>query len=230
MLDFPKNQFQVRNQREREELDRAEEIWKKNFQGRLIRSSYGVKVGLIAPLTDTVFPISQKHSAYADLPYGRKGTVGEGGCGPLAVEYALRLMGFNVSLLDIVEQCDYKGYRAYEYNGAGQIIDAMGTEYALFHNLAMEVFSLREMLRALKDGKPVTLLVDNAIYNNDGSQKGNHFVTLIGIGIGQEAIIMDGNKIVNHDEEAKVAIPLKELIPGIKGAWSWDKETVKRYL
>ena len=51
MLDFPKNQFQVRNQREREELDRAEEIWKKNFQGRLIRSSYGVKVGLIAPLT-----------------------------------------------------------------------------------------------------------------------------------------------------------------------------------
>ena len=230
MLDFPQNQFQVKSKKAREELDKTEEIWKKNFQGRLMKSSLGVEAGIIAPLTETTFPISQKHSAYSDMPYGRKGTVGEGGCGPLAVEYALRLMGLDVTFLDVLEQCDYKGYRAYEFNSRNQIIGACGTEYALFNNLAIEVFSYSEMLRALENGKPVTLLVSNAIYYNDSSRKGNHFVTMIGVGIGEEALIMDGNRIVNSNEEAKVAIPLKELLPGIKAAWFWEKENVKSYL
>ena len=230
MLNFPENQLQVRNNREREVLDKADEIWKLNFQGRLIKSSLGKSIEVIVPLTETEYPISQKCSVYSDLEYGRKGTVGQGGCGPLAVEYALRLIGFNVPFLDILEQCDYKGYRAYEFNNEEQIIGACGTEYALFQNLAVEAFSLKEIIDALKSGKPVTLLVDNAIYHNDGSRKGNHFVTLIGFGICESAIIMDGNKIVNCDEEAKVAIPFKELLLGIKGAWFWERERVKRYL
>lgn len=230
MLNFPENQIRVKNKREREVLDRADEIWKKNFQGRLITSSQGIKVEIICPLTETIFPISQKHSAFSNLLYGRKGTIGEGGCGPLAVEYALRLMGLQTSLLEIIEQCDYKGYRAYVYNEEGLIVDAAGTEYALFHNLTKEESSLSNILRALKEGKPITILVSNAIYHNDSSKKGNHFVTLIGIGIGQTAIIMDGNRIVNHPEEAMVAIPFKKLLPGIKGAWVWEREFVERYL
>lgn len=230
MLNFPKNQFIVRNKKEREEIDYACDILRRNFQGRLLKSRIGVKDEVIAYITDSNFPISQKHSYYSDLPYGQKGTIGSGGCGPLAVEYALRLMGFEVFFLDIIEECVNKGYRAYEYNEKGEITTAAGTEDHLFYNLADEALSLSEIFEALKEGRPVTLLVDNTIYNRDSSRKGNHFVTLIGVGIGNNAIIMDGNKIVNCQEEAKVVIPLDEILIGTKGAWIWDKEKVKSYL
>ena len=230
MLNFPENQFVVRNLKEREKIDAIYDVLRKNFQGLLLRSSIGANIVEIASLTTSIYPISQKHSEYSEMSYGEKGTVGSGGCGPLAVEYAFRLMGYEIPFLDILNECVRKGYRAYEYNEEGDIVAAAGTEDYLFHNLADEPFSLLEVCKALKERKPVTILVNNAIYHDDTSRKGNHFVTLIGIDSENNAIIMDGNKIVSCQEEAKVIIPLFKILPGIKGAWIWDKEKVRSYL
>lgn len=230
MLNFPKNQFVPKTKEERNSVDCTDTQNATRFSTQLLADpAQNHKLPFI-PCNYRIFPISQKHSTFSGMPYGKIGTVSSAACGPLAVEYALRLMGFPVSLEEILQECVEKGYRGYVYDDSNNIIDGAGTENVLFSNLAQELSgSIREIMVALSKG-PVTLLMDNSIYHDDSSRKGNHFITLVGIDENENAILMDGNLIVTHSEEALVIKNFRKILPGIKGAWGWEHSKVKGYL
>ena len=231
MLNFPKNQTSPKNQAERKVLDKIEKERRDLFQAKILQDmKEDFEVPVITPITTTIFPISQKFSDYSNLSYGKVSTVAEAGCGPLNVEYAFRLMGFSIDFEEILKECVEKGYRAYIYNEDDEIIDGAGTEYALFTNLANELQGVSQIITFLKKGCPITVLINNAIYHNDKNRKGNHFITLIGIDKWGNAILMDGNLIKNDISAALVNKPFKDTLFGLRGAWAWEKEKVKKCL
>ena len=232
MLNFPYNNF-PKNKEEREKLDAKWDKVKISFKEKASKEVQVLKVPEITLLQNgEVYPISQKKSEFSEMKYGYVDTIGIAGCGPLAIEYALRLMNFRVSFKDIVRECILKGYRAYMYDESGNIIDGCGTEYEIFDNLANRLISLREIIKYLQAKSPVTLLVENSKYHEDKTKKGNHFVTIIGIDKEQNAIIMDGNLITKTSNKSMALkrMSLKKLVASINLAWGWKKEKVESYL
>ena len=176
-----------------------------------------------------VYLISQKHSpSYSSIPYGLYSDIASAGCGPLALEYALRLLGYNVSFEELVEECVKKGYRGYVYDENDKIIDGSGTKYSLFSNLAEEVKSFEAFIDYIERGLPITCLVKNSVYRGPG-YKLNHFITIMGCD-GENFVLMDGNKIVASNNEALIKFPFWKLVPGFRGAWVWKKEKVASFM
>lgn len=232
MLNFPKDII-PKNRAERKYIDYIELQKREKFQETILKDiKKDYKVSTIEKLPLNVFPISQKFSCYSSLPYGIFSTIGEAGCGPLAVEYALRLLGFSFSLEEIVLECLEKSYRGYIYDENEEIIDGSGTKYSLFSNVATELTNLDELLTFLQKGCPITILIQNNIYHCDENRKGNHFVTLIGIDSMENAILMDGNKIIDMDNPSTALIrkPFNEILLGLRGAWAWEKEKIKNLI
>lgn len=228
-MNFPKSSI-PKSRKERKYIDKLELKKRDKFQKTILENmKYNYKFSIINKLPLNIFPISQKYSPYSNLPYGKISTIGQSGCGPLAVEYALRLLGFSFNFEDIVSECVEKGYRGYVYNENNEIIDGCGTKYSLFSNIATELYNLDDILYFLEKGCPITILIQNSIYHNNKSRNGNHFVTLIGIDSFQNAILMDGNKItdVNIPSDALVRKPFSQLLLGLRGAWAWEKEKIK---
>lgn len=220
MLIFPLNKNKVNNKKEREYLDKKEAKKRDNFQFSIKLALSKISIPDIEPITLSVFPISQKNSEYSNLPYGKIGTIAEAGCGPLALEYAYRLLGNHLVFPEIVDMCVQNGYRAYIFDDDGNIIDGAGTECSLFDNAAYELNNLWQIFYYLERLCPITLLVENTIYLNDSTKKGNHFVTLIGIKNGN-ALIMDGNKYFTNILQSLVIVPFKEVAKSFRGAWAW---------
>lgn len=232
MLNFPVNRENPQNMQDTLILDEVELRRIEKFQATIKQEMRTLITLPTVKIDTTEFPISQKFSCYANIPYGKIGTIKEAGCGVLALEYALRLMGLNIDFCEIVDECVNKGYRAYVYDREGNIIDGSGTYYSLFRNLGIELNSLKEILSFLEQKNPVTILVDNSIYHSDINRKGNHYVTLIGIDEEKNALIMDGN-LIEKENAKQVALNKKQFInilPGIKSAWSWNKQKAMSYL
>ena len=200
------------------------------FTARMAAYLENVELPVIQPIT-TIYPTSQKFSEYKDLPYGKLGTIGGAGCGPLAIDYALKVLGFSVAFENIVDECVAKGYRAYLFNESDEIIGGAGSEHDLF-DLAKKLESGTEIISALQKSQIVTVLIANAIYTGDESRSGNHFITLIGIDEQENAVFMDGNKIVDPaiPEDALVRKPFRAIASGLRKAWAWDPEKVARSL
>lgn len=232
MLNFPKDII-PKDREERKHIDEVELQKRDNFQETILKNSENnYKVPNIQKLPLNIFPISQRFSCYSSMPYDIFSTISEAGCGPLAVEYALRLLGFSISLEEIVSECLEKSYRGYIYNEKEEIIDGSGTKYTLFSNVATELKNLDEILTFLEKGCPITILIQNSVYHNDENRKGNHFITLIGIDSDKNAILMDGNKITygNDSSTALVRKPFKQMLLGLRGAWAWEKEKIKNFI
>lgn len=232
MLNFPKNKM-PNSRKKRKKYDKKECKKRDKFQKRILKDlNKQFKIPVVKKLPLDVYPIGQKCSSYSNLPYGEIGTIGEAGCGVLAVEYALRLLDFDVRFEEIVEECVNKGYRGYIYDKNNNIIDGSGTHYSLFSNLAIELKSMKKIFKYAKKGYPITLLIQNSVYNNDKTNTGNHFITLIGFDENENAILMDGNKITDNSRIsfALVIKPFKEIALGLRGAWAWNKEKVSKYL
>ena len=231
-MNFPKDII-PRNREERKYIDEMELQKRDRFQETILKNmKHNYKVSTIQKLPLNVFPLSQKYSTYSNLPYGIFSTIGQAGCGPLAVEYALRLLGFTFNFEDIISECIEKSYRGYIYNDNEEIIDASGTKYSLFSNIATELVNLDEILTFLKKGCPITILIQNSVYHNDENRAGNHFVTLIGIDASKNAILMDGNKVTdeNNPSTALIRKPFNEMLLGLRGAWAWEKDKVKNFI
>ena len=87
MLRIPENRFFPKNQADRQRLDQKEQAEMDSFQERMRKDLSKVDIQEIEPaLGIEVFPISQKASEFSDMPYGKVSTVGDAGCGPLAME------------------------------------------------------------------------------------------------------------------------------------------------
>lgn len=232
MLNFLQNPFSPQNNNERKLLNEAEskqlDLIQERFRQEASQMSSVPSIPTVTPLD--VFPISQKFSKYSNLPYGKISTIDDAGCGPLAVEYALRILGFTYTFEEVLNECVAKGYRAYIYDDSGNIVDGNGTEYALFTNHATLLQGAYDLINYLQKGCPVTLLVNNAIYHNDKKRKGNHFVTMIGIDENHNAIIMDGNLIITDSDAALVRKNFWEIAPGIRCSWAWEKSKMMAYL
>lgn len=231
-MNFPKDII-PRSREEWKFIDELELLKRRKFHETILKNiSHNYKVSTIEKLPLNVFPLSQKNSCYSNLPYGNFSTIGQAGCGPLAVEYSLRLLGFTFKFEDIISECVEKGYRGYIYNENNEIIDGSGTKYSLFSNIATELFSLDEILYFLEKGCPITILIQNSVYHDDINRNGNHFVTLIGIDSLKNAIIMDGNRITdsNNPSVALVRKPFYNILLGLKGAWAWEKEKTKNLI
>ena len=119
-------------------LDEKENYEMDLFQERMKSDLEKIKIHAIKPIVPKgIFPISQKNSAFSDLPYGKISTVSNAGCGPLAMEYAFRVNGFNVDFEELVNEVSKKGYRGYIYDEAGNIgkryrrQDEIGTPYCI---------------------------------------------------------------------------------------------------
>lgn len=232
-MNFPKNLFVPKTNRERQLIDISIPEKRNKFNAQMLKDlERGFEIPRVEIIPQNVYPYSQKYSNYSYIKYGKIGDIGSAGCGPLAVEYAIRLLGFSVSFEEIVEEIVEKGYRAYIFNDNDEIINGAGTEYSLFDNLATELNNVQELIISIKNGCPVTLLISNAIYHDDDKRKGNHFITIIGIDDEENAILMDGNKIEreNDSKSAVTKIKFTKIISGLYGAWYWDKEKVKSYL
>lgn len=177
MIKFPQNSFVPKNQEEREKADLRDNERVEKFQANLFQEMKGeFKIPRVESANFlSTYPISQKNSIYSNKLYGKVGTVGEAGCGPLAVEYALRTMGFLIRFDEVLKECVDKGYRAYVYDEEDKIIDGSGTEYVLFDNLATELHSFKEIMNSLEKGCPVTVLMNNAVYHDDEKCKGECF-------------------------------------------------------
>lgn len=225
MFNFPENNM-PKNNIERREYKKREQQKRDIFQQRIAYEIYNIsRIPTAEKLPLDVFPISQKKSKYSELKYGEIGTVGNAGCGPLAVEYALRLTGHQTDFEEILNECIAKGYRDYIYDDNNNIIDGNGTTYSLFDNLAIECVNLKEIFYFVKKGFPITLLIQNSIYKNDKKAEGNHFITLVGIDKEKNALLMDGNKIEDESNpsEALVKMAFYDIALAIKGAWAWEK-------
>lgn len=232
MINFPKCN-EEKNKKEREKQEEKEMQKRDKFQKRMIKDlKKNLKIPTIKLLPNDVYPISQKHSEYSKLPYGKIGTIGEAGCGVLAVEYALRLFNIDIDFEALLEECVNKGYRAYIYDENDNIIDGDGTKYTLFDNIAIELKNMKQIFKYAKKGYPITLLIQNKVYDQNSENEWSHFITLIGFDENENAILMDGNKIMDNNkiEDALVIKPYEEIAPGIRGAWAWDKEKVSKYL
>lgn len=231
-MNFPKDII-PKNREERKYIDEVELQKRDKFQETILRDmEHDYNVSPIQKLPLNVFPLSQRYSPYADLPYGKISTIGQAGCGPLAVEYALRLLGFTFNFEDVVSECVEKNYRGYLYNDNEEIIDGSGTKYSLFSNVATELSNLDEILLFLEKGCPITVLIQNSIYHDDENRKGNHFITLIGIDESKNAILMDGNKITDKDNSSTALVrkPFNKMLLGLRGAWAWEKEKSKNLI
>lgn len=232
MLKIPENAFFPKNLQERENLDKREKGEMDLFQEMMRNDLERITVRAIEPTVPyDIFPISQKASEYSDIPYGKVSTIGDGGCGPLAMEYAIRVNGFNVDFKELVEEISKKGYRGYIYDEDGNIVDGCGTEYSLFDNMADKLYNVSQILNELKKSV-ICILIENSVYNQDPKRKGNHFITIIGIDENENAIFMDGNLITdsNHPEAALVKKPFRKMALGFRGAWAWNKEKMEMYL
>lgn len=231
MLRIPENRFFPKNQAERKKLDQKEQAEMDSFQKRMRKDLSKVDIQEIEPaLGIEVFPISQKASEYSDMPYGKVSTVGDAGCGPLAMEYAIIANGFFVNFEGLVEEISNKGYRGYIYDDNGNIVDGCGTEYSLFDNTADRLYDVYEILERLRKNF-ICILIQNEVYHQDPKRKGNHFITLVGIDDEQNAIFMDGNLIMDeaYPDEALIKKPFKEVALGFRGAWAWNKEKLEKY-
>ncbi len=226
MLKFVPNSIVPKSIEEREIVDKAEarqlELWRRMFFKDAFQMKSIQCIHNIAPAN--MYPISQQFSKYSSLPYGKIGNVADAGCGPLAVEYALRILGYSYSFEEILDECVRKGYRAYIFDKHGNIIDGEGTEHSLFHNNAIILQGMEDLIKHLQRGCPITLLVNNAIYHDDEKRKGNHFVTLVGIDEYQNLIIMDGNLVTNENNPSAALVKKKpwKMASGIKCAWAWE--------
>lgn len=233
MLNIPTNQTSPKNMTERKQLDVTLGTELHLFQERLKMELPNVTLIPAAPTAPlNVFPMSQKYCPYANLPYGKIGTIAEAGCGPLALEYAFRANGFNVDFKQLVDEVVNKGYRAYIYDSQGKITDGSGTEYALFDNVFDKLVSIHQITQLLKEGVSISILVQNSVYHEDPKRKGNHFVTMIGIDEENNAIIMDGNLITdsNTPQQALVKKPFYRLASGLKAAWAWNKNKLRSFV
>lgn len=225
MLSLLPNSHVPTTQEEREKIDRLDierlDLWQESF---LQDASHITEIPCIRNLVfEMTFPISQKFSKYSSLPYGKVGNVAEAGCGPLAVEYALRLLGYSYNFEEVLEECVQKGYRAYVFDKYGSIIDGVGSEHSLFNNNATILHGAYNLFKYLYASYPITLLVNNSVYHNDRSRKGNHFVTLVGTDENQNLLIMDGNLILDAGcpYRALVKRNFWEMASGIRCAWAW---------
>lgn len=210
---------------EREIIDNLDiqrvEAWQKNFVQSVSQLTC---IPCIRNFSfEMMFPISQKFSEYSSLPYGKIGNVAEAGCGPLAVEYALRLLGHSYGFNEVLDECVTKGYRAYVFDKHGVIIDGAGSEHSLFYNNAITLQGVHDFFKYLRSGCPITLLVNNTIYHDDENRRGNHFVTLIGIDENGNLLIMDGNLISDEmlPSAAFVKKNFRKMASGIRCAWAW---------
>lgn len=89
-MNFPQN-IVSRNSRERKYINTLEFHKIETFHKTILNNMKHFHIiSPIEKLPLNVFPISQKYSEYFNLPYGKISTIGQAGCGPLAVEYALR--------------------------------------------------------------------------------------------------------------------------------------------
>lgn len=226
--------FSPTNMVEREEKAAREKQEQKILSEKFIKELENFStLPLIFPITK-LRPLSQKFSGeYANLPYGKIGTIGSSGCGPLAILFGLQVAGFtNVDFTQIVEECVLKMYRGYIFDETGSIVDGDGSENELF-DIAERV-NIGGILQALNRGILVTLLVSNSVYNNDPERTGNHFVSLNGIDEFGLAQILDGNLIKNPErpEDSETERDLRSLIleGGVKGAWAWTPEKVAKSL
>lgn len=232
MLKIPMNEVITTNKAERKQLDAKEKEQLELFQKMMRMDLPNVQIPEIKPTVPLdLYPMSQKKSEYAHLPYGKVSDIADAGCGPLALEYAFRANGMKVNFPKLIKEVVDKGYRAYIYDDDGNIVDGSGTEYALFDNLGIRLFSVYDILECLDAGDCVCILIQNSVYHQDAKRKGNHFVTLIGIDEEKNAIMMDGNLIVDeHPEAALVRKPFMEMALGIRSAWGWDKKKLKTFI
>ena len=229
MLDFPKNIKEVTNKAQREKVDLEYLIQQNNFKKEISKCKNS-KVKKITPKSTNIYPISQKHSIYSEIIYGKSGTIGEAGCGPLAIEYALRFLGFSIKFEEIIKQCIEKGYRAYEFDDNNNIISGAGTENYIFNVVAEQLTgNLEQFMDKLAEG-PITLLISNSIYHEDASREGNHYITMIGIDENENAILMDGNLIKTKDTQALIYKNFRQIMSGIQNAWYWDISKIKTYI
>lgn len=232
MINFPKDQS-PKNRDERIEHDKKELKKRDEFQMNILNDmKHNYEIPVVQKLPLDVYPIAQKCSKYSKLPYGLISTVQNAGCGPLAVEYALRLIGFQIDFVSVLNECVIKGYRGYIRDEEDKIIDGLGTKYSLFSNLAVELKNLDDILVFLKKGVPITILIQNSVYHNDEKRKGNHFITLVGVDKEKNAILMDGYRIETENDlsNALVRKTFEEMLLGLRGAWAWESEKVKIYL
>ena len=232
MINFPKDQS-PKNRIERIEHDKKELKKRDEFQMNILNDmKHNYEIPVVQKLPLDVYPIAQKCSKYSKLPYGLISTVQNAGCGPLAVEYALRLIGFQIDFVSVLNECVIKGYRGYIRDEEDKIIDGLGTKYSLFSNLAVELKNLDDILVFLKKGVPITILIQNSVYHNDEKRKGNHFITLVGVDKEKNAILMDGYRIETENDlsNALVRKTFEEMLLGLRGAWAWESEKVKIYL
>lgn len=232
MLEIPKNTFIPRNQEERRKIEIEEKKKMDLFQEKIENELGNIKIIPVENVVPNgIFPISQKCSEYSNLPYGKIGTIKSSACGALALEYAFRVNGYNLNFKELIWEIVEKGYRGYIFNDVGKIVDGCGTEYSLFDSVAVRVENLYEIVEHLRTSM-ICILVENEIYHQDETRKGNHFINLIGIDQKQNAIFMDGNQITNngHPEEAVVKKKFNEIVLGFRCAWVWEKEKMKRCL
>lgn len=226
MLALPINKLKASNKIEQEKIDLKDKEDIKRFRDNILKELETIKtIPEIKALTIDIYPLSQKISEYSHLPYGNFGTVKEAGCGPLALEYALRVQKYNINFKEILDECVKKDYRAYVYDDEGKIIDGCGTYNNLFSDVGIELKSIKEIFEYLQNNSPVTLLInyDETIHTS------NHFVTLIGIE-DNKLIIMDGNLIQTNEKEALIKLDFYENITKIKGAWSYSKNKLDKFI
>lgn len=232
MLNFPKDII-PKSREERKQIDKSELEKRDLFQQSILNNVDKLEnIPTIRKLPTYIVPLSQKYSRYSSLPYGKISNIKDAGCGILAVEYALRLLGFNVDFEKLVNETVNKGYRGYIRNDNDEIIEGNGTKYSLFNNLAIELTNINEIFNYLEKGCPITILIQNSIYHNDRKRTGSHFITLIGTDRNEDAILMDGNKMENtyNSTSAIVRMNFRQMLLGLRGAWAWEKEKVMTYL
>lgn len=232
MLEIPMNEKFPKNKEERDRQDFLDDMDLEYFRARSKLEVEQLRVREVEPLVYDLFPISQKASMFSELPYGKVGTIGEAGCGPLALEYALRANGILVDFEELVNEIARKGYRAYMYNKEGNIIDGCGTEYSLFDNFGYRLYSISQAVRELEAKSMICTLVQNSVYHQNINAKGRHFVNLVGIDKAKNAIVMDGNLIWDekYPDEAIKKIPVKEFLLAIRAAWVWDKRKMEELI
>lgn len=218
-VNLPKASVIPKNKEEYEIHSKIEQIKRNSFERQFHESIKSIKNIPEIPQITEEKPISQKNSEYSNIVYGKAGTIGEGGCGALAIEYALRCIGIKCDFKELIKEIDEQGYRAYKLDEQGSILSGDGTEYEIFEILAKELHSANEIFEYLQQSCPVTALVKNNIYHSDINHKGNHFVTIVGIDKNQNFVITDGNL----DVDKPVLRKASTMFQAIRGVWGWKK-------
>ncbi|MCX7748247.1 MAG: C39 family peptidase [Clostridia bacterium] len=148
---------------------------------------------------------NQADKRWADIPYGKTGTIGKSGCGPTSLAIAVSsLSGKTVDPVQISKWAYENGYRC-EGNGSYHSLIPQGAKAFGLKAEGCSTSETQRIVDALATGKLVVAIMEKGHFT-----KGGHFIVLRGVTSEGKILVADPVSKSRSDQEWDLSLILNE--------------------